>query len=155
VDYDHGADFTKYKTYTWVKGPPNPQVSQLADQRIVSAIDEELAKKGLHRVENSGDLSVSYQGAIQQQAQLTTYSSGYGPRWGYGWGDTGISTTNTSTIPVGTLVVDLTDPNAKQLIFRGIATDTLSDKPVNTNKLKKAVAKMFEKYPPKQTPKAG
>jgi Domain of unknown function (DUF4136) len=55
-----------------------------------------------------------------------------------------------NTIPKGTLIVDLMDPNQKQLIFRGIATDTLSDKPEqNAKKIDSAVRKIFEKYPPK------
>jgi hypothetical protein len=41
-------------------------------------------------------------------------------------------------------------PQQKQLVFRGTATDTLSDKAEkNTKKIQKAVEKMFKKYPPK------
>ncbi len=157
TDYDHGANFEKYKTYKWVKVEKSAEVSQLADQRITSAIDAQLAKAGLTKSEDNPDLLVDYQAALTHQTQLTTYSSGggpgwgYGPRYGYGWGmSSGISTTTSSTIPVGTLVVDLNDPQQKQLIFRGIATDTLSDKPEkNTKKIDKAVTKIFEKYPPK------
>jgi len=54
VDYNHGADFS----------------------RITSAVDEGLAKKGLHRVESGGDLVVTYQGAVQNQIQLTTFTDG-------------------------------------------------------------------------------
>jgi hypothetical protein len=156
TDYDRAANFEKYKTYKWVKVEKSAQVSQLADQRITNAIDAELAKRGLTKSEDNPDLLVDYQAALTNQTQLTTYSSGGGPGWGYGsrygygWGSTGISTTTSSTIPVGTLVVDLMDPQQKQLVFRGIATDTLSDKPEkNTQKIQKAVAKIFEKYPPK------
>jgi len=157
TDYDHAADFSKYKTYKWVKVEKAAQVSQLADQRITSAIDAQLAKAGLTKSEDNPDLLVDYQVGLTNQTQLTTFSSGggpgwgYGPRYGYGWGtSSGISTTTSSTIPVGTLVVDLNDPQQKQLVFRGIATDTLSDKPEkNTKKIDKAMAKIFEKYPPK------
>jgi hypothetical protein len=39
----------------------------------------------------------------------------------------------------------------KQLVWRGAGTDTLSDKPeTNSAKLNKALAKMFEQYPPTQ-----
>ena len=48
----------------------------------------------------------------------------------------------------GTLVVDLS--NNKQLIWRGVASDTLSDKPdKNAHKIEKAVEKLFKSYPPK------
>jgi len=164
TDYDHSANFEKYKTYKLVKIKDNPDVSQLADQRIVSAIEAELAKKGLTKAEDNPDLLVGYQAAISHETQLNTYSSsmggpgwGYGGAWGYGWGGGGMgsttSTTTTSTIRNGTLAIDMMDPQRKQLVFRGVATDTLNDKPEkNTKKLNKALAKMFEKYPPK--PKA-
>jgi hypothetical protein len=157
TDYDHAANFEKYKTYKWVQVQNNPQVSQLAEQRIVAAIDAALAKEGFTKTENNPDVLVDRQVSISSETQLTTYSTGtgpaygYGARWGYGWGDSGISTTTSSTIPVGTLVVELLDPQQKQLVFRGIATDTLSDKPEkNTKKINKAVQKMFDKYPPKE-----
>ena len=94
------------------------------------------------------------------ETQLNTYSTsmggpgwGYGGAWGYGWGGgmgASTSTTTTSTIRNGTLAIDMMDPQRKQLVFRGVATDTLNDKPEkNTKKLNKALAKIFEKYPPK------
>ena len=47
-------------------------------------------------------------------------------------------------------MVDLFDAKSKQAIFRGTATDTLSDKPQkNDEKLDKAVEKMFKEFPPK------
>ena len=111
----------------------------------------------MKQVDENPDLLVDYQAVITNQTRLTTYSTGggpgwgYGPRYGFGWGESSrISTTTSSTIPVGTLVIDLMDPQQKQLVFRGTATDTLSDKPEkNTQKIQKAVAKIFEKYPPK------
>jgi len=162
VDYDHGADFAKYHTYTWGQAQVSSEISQLMEQRIVAQIDENLAQRGLKRVETGGDLIVTYQAAVKQQLQLTTFGDGggwgWGPRWGYGYGygygfgygGGGISTTTETEIPIGTIVVDLLDPQAKQLIFRGTATNSLSSKPEkNTKKLIKAMEKMFEKYPPK------
>jgi hypothetical protein len=149
TDYAHGTDFTKYKTYKWIKISENPDVNQITDQRIVSAIDAQLAQKGLTRTEDNPDLLVGYQAAVTQETQLNTYTSGMGPGWGYGWGSA-ISTTTTSTILVGNVVVDLMDPQQEQLVFRGIATGTLGDKPEkNAKKLQKAMKKIFEKYPPK------
>jgi hypothetical protein len=48
----------------------------------------------------------------------------------------------------GTLIVNLYDAKAKQLVWRGIATGTLSDNgDKNQNLVHKAVEKMFKKYP--------
>jgi hypothetical protein len=50
----------------------------------------------------------------------------------------------------GTLVIDLVDSRKKELVWRGTATDTLSDEPEkNAQKIEKATEKLFKKYPPK------
>jgi hypothetical protein len=157
VDYEHGTDFSKYKTYKWIKIKDNPDVNQLVNQRIIEAIDAAMVKDGLTKAEDNPDMYIGYQASLSQQQQLTTFTDGmggggwgYGARWGYGWGGSSMSTTTSSTINSGTLVVDMFDPKLKSLIFRGLGTDTLSDKPEkNAKKITKAVTKIFEKYPPK------
>jgi hypothetical protein len=58
------------------------------------------------------------------------------------------STTTEQDYKVGTLVVDLYDAKTKQLIWRGSAEDTLSDKATKNEKnLEKGVAKMFQLFP--------
>ena len=70
---------------------------------------------------------------------------GGGRRFG-GFGD---ATTTTETYRVGTLVVDLSDTAAEKLVWRGSASDTLSDKSEkNIDNLDKGVVKMFKKFPP-------
>ncbi len=50
---------------------------------------------------------------------------------------------------MGTLVVDMFDAKTKNLVFRGIAEDELSDNPEkNKKKLEKASTKMFKEFPP-------
>ena len=51
------------------------------------------------------------------------YNSGWG--YGYGWYGGGMETSTVSEIPVGTLVVDLVDGKKKDMVWRGIASDTL------------------------------
>ena len=60
-------------------------------------------------------------------------------------------TGQTSTIPVGTLLIDLYDPARKQLVWRGDGTKTIDIKKnpdKNYRNLQKAVAKLFKNYPP-------
>ena len=53
------------------------------------------------------------------------------------------------TYKVGTLVVDLFDTNTAKLIWRGSASDTLSDKSdKNIKTLNSDVQRMFEHFPP-------
>ena len=50
-----------------------------------------------------------------------------------------------------TLAVDLVDNTQREMVWRGVAQDTLSDSSdKNQKKLDKALEKMFKKYPPKK-----
>ena len=58
----------------------------MVDNQIKSAIDAELATKGLTKSESdNADLYVGYQVAISTEKQVNTFSSdfGYGGGWGY------------------------------------------------------------------------
>ena len=147
TDYDHKADFSRYKTYSWIGVRAS---NSLWQDRIKGQVDSALAAKGWTRVDSNGDAAVSAFGKTTQQDTLQTFYSGY-PGWGWsGWG--GMSTATTSVIPerVGSLVVDIFDGQTKKLVWRGTASDTLSDKPEkNDKKLEHAVSEMFDKFPPK------
>jgi hypothetical protein len=152
-NFDRGANFASYKTYQWVDIPGGAVAGELIDRDIKRAIDEQLAQKGLTRVENGADLYVGYQAVIREERGINL--SGWGERYGWGgWGGswgTGSVQGQTSTIPVGTLLVDLYDPARKQLIWRGDASKTIDlnkDPDKNYKNLQKAMAKLFKNYPP-------
>jgi hypothetical protein len=157
-NFDQSATFSGYKTYKWVPIKDAAKLSDLLDKQIKAAFDEELAKKGLTRVEeNNADLFIGYQAAVGQEKQFSSYNTGwgYGPGWGWYGGGMGSSTTygQTSTIYVGQLALDMYDVAKHELVWRSLATKTLDEKakPEKQQKnLKKAVAKMLKNYPPKQ-----
>lgn len=145
-DYNRSADFSTYKTYQWIDYRPVAPGDQLLDQDIKRAVDEQLAAKGLARVESGADLIVGYQAGISQEKEFDSLGSGFGP-WGR-WGNTRITT---STVDVGKLVIGLFDAATKQLVWRGAASKTLNlskDPDKNYQTLEKALAKLFKNYPP-------
>jgi hypothetical protein len=142
-DYDRSANFGAYKTYQWVDRRPPASGDELLDQDIKRAADEQLTGKGLQRVETGGDLQVSYEGAISQEREFDSIS--FGPGW---WGDRRVIS---STIETGTLVVELFDQAAGHLVWRGSVSKTLDikkDPDKNYRNLQKALAKLFQTYPP-------
>jgi hypothetical protein len=147
-DYDRSASFGAYKTYQWVDYKPVQVGDELLDRDIKRAVDEQLAGKGLRRVESGGDLLVGYQAGISQEKEFDSLG-GWG-RWGGPWGG-GYGRVTTSTIDVGKLVIGLFDPSTKQLVWRGAASKTLDlskDPDKNYRNLEKAMAKLFRNYPP-------
>jgi hypothetical protein len=148
TDYDRHAAFGQYKTYSW--GKVQTQDGLWVD-RIKSAVDSALAAKGWTEVESGGNVSIMAMEMTKSHQTLNTYYDDFGGGWFYGgFGDGfGDSTTTESTYKVGTLVVDLFDSNTKKLIWRGSASDTLSDKSgKNIKNLDKGVEKMFDHFPP-------
>jgi uncharacterized protein DUF4136 len=158
-NFDKNADFSKFKTYKWVAFKDAAKLNDLTNKQIIAAVDAELATKGLTRIEaDSADLYIGYQAAIGQEKQFTSYSTdwGYGGGWyrgGWYGGMGGMSTTTgqTETIYVGQLALDMYDSANRDLVWRGLASKTISQKakPDKQEKnLKKAVAKLLKNYPP-------
>jgi hypothetical protein len=149
TDYDHGANFAQYKTYSWegvkTKDP-------LDVDRIKSAVNAALAAKGWTRVESGGDVSIMAMEITRNRQTLNTFYDGFGGGWGwrrFGAGGFGEATTTTETYRVGTVVVDLFDAKTKQLVWRGSSSDTLSNNSdKNIKNLDKGVDKMFKHFPP-------
>jgi hypothetical protein len=147
TDFDHQANFSQYKTYSWQDIKP---ANSLWDARIKNAVDAQLAAKGLTQVASGGDISIVAIKTTRTERTLQTFYDGFGGGWRWrGFGGMGEATTTEQDYKEGTLVVDLYDANSKQLIWRGCAEDMLSDKAAKNEKnLDKGVAKMFKSFPP-------
>jgi Domain of unknown function (DUF4136) len=147
TDFDHQANFTQYKTYSWQEIKPT---NSLWDARIKSAVDAQLAAKGWTQVDSGGDVAIVAIKTTQTQRSLETFYDGMGGGWRWrGFGGMGEATTTEQDYKEGTLVVDMYDARTKQLIWRGSTEDTLSDKEAKNEKnLDKGVAKMFKGFPP-------
>ena len=153
-NYLPGTDFSKYKTYRWVRIQNVEYPSEILDERIKRSIDAQLAAKGFTRTETgTPDLLAIYQAAVNHERQWSYYDSGWG--WG-GWGGWGAwgggpMTGSSWTIQVGTLNLDFYDPAIKKQVWRGAATKTL-DPPKDPDKLQKrldkATKKLLKNFPP-------
>lgn len=154
TDYDRSANFALYKTYSWehveTKDPLNVD-------RIKHAVNTVLAARGWTMVDSGADVAVVAMEITRDQQTLDTFYDGFGGGWGwrrFGGGGFGEATTTTDTYKVGTVVVDLFDTKTKQLIWRGAASDTLSNNSdKNIKNLNESVDKMFKHFPPGATTK--
>jgi hypothetical protein len=150
-DYDKSADFTTFKTYAHKDGTKVGQ--PLIDERIVAAIDTQLAAKGFTKAEANPDVFVVYHVAFDKQKDISTFSSGYGGGYGpYGWGwgggwAGGTTSTQVRDILVGTLVVDMADAKKGQIAWRGMATKevkTQADPEKRDKSINDAMKKIFK-----------
>jgi hypothetical protein len=155
TDFDHQANFSQYKTYSWQEIKP---ANSLWDARIKNAVDAQLSAKGWAQVNSGGDVAIVAIKTTQTQRTLHTFYDNYGDfggGWGWrgfgggGFGGFGESDTTEQDYKEGTLVIDMFDARTKQLIWRGSAEDMLSNKAEKNEKnLEKGVAKMFKDFPP-------
>src|SRR5262245_34101440 len=85
VDYDHSANFSKYKTFMWAEKPQTP--NPIMEDRIVNAVNAQLSARGLEPVTTDADLSIKATSSIEQKQIVNTFYDGWGwPGWGPGWG---------------------------------------------------------------------
>jgi len=143
-----GTDFAKYHTYKWISIEEGQHPDQIVDAQIKQAVDSQLAAKNMTKTnDDKADLYVGYQIAVDKEKQWNGYGMGGGVRWG------GMASATSSTISVGTLVLDMYDPTTKQLVWTGNASKTIdpsSNQEKNQKSLDKAMEKLLKNYPPKK-----
>lgn len=153
-DFDKTAPFAQFKTYSWKDGTPTK--NQLVDNRLIAAIDAQLAAKGFRRDDAAPDVFVVFHMAFDEQKDISSYSTGpmyggYGYGWGGGWGSTSTDV-RVREILVGTLAIDIIDAKKKAMAWRGLGTkeiDTNAKPEKRDENITKAVEKIFKNYPPK------
>lgn len=152
-DFDRQADFLKYKTYQLSNDTQNLPIQQLNRDRIIAAVENEMAAKGFSKSDNPDiivDVNITGK-EIQTATATTTGGYGYGYReWGYGGG---FSTTqiNYDQYTEGTMIITFVDASAEKIVWQGTGTKTLVEN-ASTEKREKninyAVQQIFYKYPP-------
>ena len=79
-------------------------------------------------------------------------TGGFG-RYGYGYGvGTGVGYSGSTTYQEGTLILDVIDPATQQIAWRGWGTSQSRDPQMRPERLRKTVAAILARFPPK--PKA-
>jgi hypothetical protein len=165
-DFDPKAKFTGLKTYMWLEEPQKPTGDPRIDgntilhNRIHDAVDSELAARGFRKVTSDPDFLVAYHVSLDKRQSVQTLNNyyGYGPGWGYGYGSAyrpgywaGAPETYVYEYEEGTLILDVVNPDNKELMWRGSAQDEVHFKTSpekEQTKLKEAVRKMLAHFPP-------
>lgn len=147
-DFDRTTDFSKFRTFAWEN--VTPAVEPFLDKRIVAAIESQLVARGLTKNEANPDLDVLYLVALGVQKTVTGSGSRLGPLVWQGGLDTFNARLN--DIPVGALIIDVTDAGKRELVWRGVSVNEIDvhAKPENRDAaIVKAVTKILKNYPPK------
>ncbi|HTM70444.1 MAG TPA: DUF4136 domain-containing protein [Luteimonas sp.] len=152
TDRDPAVDFSRYHTYTWQQQPAisNP----LVRQRLLAAIDAELAAKGWSRVdEGPADIALVGNVATRERQTIETfYRSPHwnGWNWQQEWNGPGVyPDTRITTYTTGSFVLDMFDTTSRKAVWRGSAEGPIPDSPQKVDKaVQSAITRMFEGFPP-------
>ncbi|HEY6292642.1 MAG TPA: DUF4136 domain-containing protein [Terriglobia bacterium] len=141
-----GTNFASFHTFKWVGAiQGGEEVNQIISQEIQNAVSSQLTGKGYtSTTADNADLYVGFQVAVQQQRQWNAFGMGGGLRFG------GMGSATSSTIDIGSLVVDVYSVANKQLVWTGTATKTVSpsgNQQKNVKNLDKSVAKLMKNFP--------
>ena len=157
-DYEKSTDFSAYKTYMFVGWQDNSDqvMNDFDKKRLRESIKSEMDARQFEFVESGGDMAISLYVVVDEKTSTTSYTNFYGGagygrgRRGYGgWGN-GHATTSYSENDYlqGTLVLDMMDEESKDLLWQGVATGTITEKPEKREKkIPKAITKLMKKFP--------
>ncbi len=155
VAYAKDFSFSQFKTYAWAEHGAVAHPMLAAD--IVGAIDQELQARGLHRVTSNPDLIIQMYGSIDDDMTMYSNDPIYGATGGIPPFDPGMTGpafvgwygNTTVTVHKGQMVVDLINAKAKKLVWRGMATESVSshDPEKLVDEVNGAISKMFKEYP--------
>src|SRR5215510_3430157 len=155
VGYDKKTDFSQFKTYAWMPRQA-PVARPLLAAHIAGTTDEELAKKGLQKVESDPDLLITQYGGVDAQGGVAATDPTYMAYGGIPPPDVGVWTGSVPAVvshaQEGYLNMDIIDARNKKVLWRGKVKMHLDyeHKEKALNQVEKAVEKMVAKYPPKQ-----
>ena len=156
VGYDKSVDFSKFKTYSWVK-PTSAPARPLLYTTVVGWIDGDLGSKGFQRVDKDGDLILEAAGGMGFEVSLTggqpLTSSYNGPPPTLNstmWTGTGQRELNPA-VPEASLQLQFIDRKANQIVWSGSVSQVLepNNKEKSLELVDKAISKLLKQFPPK------
>jgi hypothetical protein len=166
-EHNPGADFSGLSTYDWAEPPqpvaddPHTQNPDL-DARVRKAIETELTARGFTRAGNEANFLVGYHMAVERRLDVQYIDdyygySGYSATGRRDFGGSGRSISRrprqmTYEYDQGTLVIDISTPESKDLIWRGSATAAIQafdSQKKRDRRLAEAVKKVLKEFPPR------
>lgn len=156
-DFDHSVNFRAYKTWAWypqqptdTEGGPAKGYESFLDKRIRSAVEQQLAQKGLALVEKNPDVYVAYSARVEDKQRST--GSAYGPYgypywYGYGFYNRGFNQ-NVIDYKAGTVILDFVDARRKELAWRGQGQAQVDNQTISEPEVQRIVTGILGNYPP-------
>ena len=129
-----GANFSAYKTYSWVQANVPSGGNPIMYQQIMADIDSALASKGYSKAASNGDMSLILTLGAREKTDVTQ------------WGRFGMQT-SVWQYTQGQLSVDAFDSKTQQAVWHGQASETINPDKPNPAKVDQAIQKLMAAFP--------
>ncbi len=148
VEYASQADFSAYRTFTWVEG--TPAADEEVEKILRQSVSEALRDRGLQMLTEGGDLLVRTRLNLREgrRQEVAIVQRG-------AWqGDVSAVAPGgelTREVDTGTVVVELLDGHSKLLVWQGVVGQVPQSQggKRSEQQFKKAMTKLFKRYPPR------
>ena len=161
TDFDPAANFTAFRTYSWLPSEAPRGMNPLMFRRVKDSIDRSLAARGYTQA-SPGDFAITF--TIDERDRLRADDYGYGwggygwggwGGWGWsgwgccgGWGGWGYPAVDIYTVTERSIVIDVYDARTRAPAWHGVVRrESYSDR-VNYGRLDKAVDAVLAQFPP-------
>lgn len=142
AEYDGSVDFSVYRTYAWKEGTQARRAE--AQKLIIDAVERDLLRKGLTRVEQDPDVYVATHALVDRHTPKELADPTY---WDF---VTGVTNIDAFDVRGGTLVVDVIDAGTMERVWRGVASEPVKGKPGQAfKKIDSVVQSILKHFPPK------
>lgn len=164
IEKDDNADFSRYKTFSWVDRDANGEkdrnnTNDLAQQNIRHAVTRELEKAGWREARKSPDVLLSYDVLVERSTKeqsnprysmpftrtfFNPYSrrlfNVYYPSQFIGYENYEVSTRE------GTVTITMTDARTEKTVWQGWATDEVDSRHMTNKEIQNSVKAIFRKF---------
>jgi hypothetical protein len=151
LDYDSSVDFSRYKTFAWLKESQEKSWdtwidNPLTDERVRAAVEKNLVSKGYRKVSGgSADFYVVYHLSMGKMFDTQ-------PMRGYiSIGGIGISSRGGTKNEEGLLLIKVNDAETGETAWRGLTTCGVKEQLTpeqTTETINKSVEKILAHFPP-------
>jgi len=146
TDYDHKADFSKFKTFNFSKEVDKVTLNDLNRRRLKDAITKEMEAKGF-QVSTTPDVLVNAFVKGKTKYTATANTNYMGGMYYRGWGSSNTYVDVNKSVE-GTLFIDLIDVQEKKMIWEGVAEGLVNPRTeTREDKINSVVAMIFKSYP--------
>ncbi len=138
VQWNRKVDFSVYQSFAWIEGSAavDPEVNRM----LLETIENELSIRGIFPDEEEPGLYAVYHASAHEEFEV---GGGYQRTW------EDSAEVKVESHVAGTLVVDLVDVKANRVVWRAIATATVTgDRKKARGRIPSVVQKMFADFPP-------